>query len=83
MINIGIVGLGGMGTVHYHNYRHIDGCRVVAAVCNTEEGKERAKKFGLTAYSSVEEMAEKERIDCVDVCTPTYLHKQHVMEALK
>jgi predicted dehydrogenase len=83
MINIGIVGLGGMGTVHYHNYRHIDGCRVVAAVCNTEEGKERAKKFGLTPYASVEEMAEKERIDCVDVCTPTYLHKQHVMEALK
>ena len=29
MINIGIVGAGGMGTVHHSNYRHLDGCAVV------------------------------------------------------
>lgn len=28
MINIGIVGAGGMGTVHHSNYLHLDGCAV-------------------------------------------------------
>ncbi|UQT49270.1 Gfo/Idh/MocA family oxidoreductase [Flavonifractor plautii] len=32
MINIGIVGAGGMGTVHHSNYRHLDGCAVVGVV---------------------------------------------------
>jgi hypothetical protein len=32
MIRIGLVGTGGMGTVHYHNYQHIEGCEVAALV---------------------------------------------------
>ena len=29
-LNIGLVGVGGMGSVHYANYQHIEGCRVAA-----------------------------------------------------
>lgn len=82
MIRIGIVGLGGMGTVHYKNYQHIDNCKVVAAVSNSESSKEKAKQFGLTSYDSIKSMLENEDIDVVDICTPTYLHKDYVMEAL-
>ena len=32
MINIGIVGAGGMGTVHHSNYLHLDGCAVTGVV---------------------------------------------------
>jgi predicted dehydrogenase len=82
MIKIGIVGLGGMGTVHFKNYQHIDKCKVVGAVCNSESSRQKAVEYGLRPYRSVMEMIENEEIHVVDVCTPTYLHKKHVIEAL-
>lgn len=83
LVKIGIVGLGGMGTVHFHNYKHIDGYKVVAAVVNSEAGRKKAEEFGLKVYETIKDMLANEAIDCVDVCTPTYLHKEHVKEALK
>lgn len=82
MLKIGIVGIGGMGTVHYNNYMHIDGCKVVAAVCHSEQSKEKARKLNLTPYDDITAMANSEQIDIIDICTPTYLHKKHVMESL-
>lgn len=82
MMRIGIVGAGGMGTVHRSNYQQIDGCRVAAVVGKSAQDRERAAQWGLPHYGSVGEMAAREEIDLVDVCTPTFLHKQHVMESL-
>ena len=42
MIRVGIVGTGGMGTVHYTNYQYIEECQV-AAVCGNSE---KAEKWG-------------------------------------
>lgn len=78
MIRIGIVGTGGMGTVHYTNYQYIEGCEV-AAVCGNEE---KARSWGLPCYSDISVMAEKERLDVIDICTPTFLHYKQVKEAL-
>ncbi|NLI90572.1 MAG: Gfo/Idh/MocA family oxidoreductase [Epulopiscium sp.] len=82
MLRIGIVGLGGMGIVHYKNYLHIDGCEVVAAVCNSERSRKKAKEFNLTPYDDVRSMVTNENIDVIDICTPTYLHKKYVIESL-
>lgn len=82
MVKIGIVGIGGMGKVHYDNYLHIDGCKVVAAVCQSEQSREKAKELKLTPYDNIASMVNDEEIDVIDVCTPTYLHKKHVMESL-
>lgn len=82
MVNIGIVGLGGIGTVHYNSYLNIEGCRVVAAVCRSNKNKEKAAQFNLTPYDSISSMVKNENIDVIDVCTPTYLHREHVMESL-
>lgn len=82
MIKIGIVGIGGMGMVHYNNYLNIDGCKVVAAVFNSESSKEKIKELGLKAYDSIESMVKYEDIDVIDICTPTYLHKKQVIESL-
>ena len=49
MINIGIVGAGGMGTVHHSNYRHLDGCAVVGVVDPSPAGRERAAQWGVLA----------------------------------
>lgn len=82
MIRIGIVGLGGMGNVHYNNYQYIDDCVVVAAVCNSDRGRDRAKEFGVIHYDSITSMIEAEEIDVIDICTPTYTHKDYAIEAL-
>ncbi|GAP12672.1 predicted dehydrogenase [Longilinea arvoryzae] len=82
MIRIAIVGTGGMGTVHYNNYAHIDGCKVAALVGITEQSKACAAEWGLPLYADIQSMARAEGVDVVDVCSPTFLHKDHVMEAL-
>jgi predicted dehydrogenase len=82
MVRVGIVGIGGMGMVHYNNYQHIDGCKVVAAVCHSKQSKEKAISLKLTPYDDIESMAKSEKIDVIDICTPTYLHKKHVIESL-
>lgn len=78
MIRIGIVGTGGMGTVHFTNYQYIEGCRA-AAVCGS---REKASAWGLPCYTDISEMAQKEHLDVIDICTPTYLHYAQVKEAL-
>ena len=42
MIRIGLVGAGGMGTVHRSNYAHIEGCEVVAVVGTSPKDHENA-----------------------------------------
>jgi predicted dehydrogenase len=82
MIRIAIVGTGGMGTVHYSNYAHIDGCQVAALVGFTEQSKECSAKWGIPLFETITDMAKSVDVDVVDVCSPTFLHKGHVMEAL-
>ena len=83
MIKIGIVGVGGMGTVHYNNYLHLEDCRVVGLVTSSESGKAKAKQWGVPAFDTIRALVEHTGADVVDVCTPTYLHKSHVTQALE
>lgn len=41
---------------------------------NRDRANESAKKYGLTAYESYEEMLKNEKLDCVHICLPHYLH---------
>lgn len=82
-LRIGVVGIGGMGTVHISNYAHIPGA-VVAALCDpTDSGAQKAAELGVIAYSDIESMLAGEDLDVVDICTPTFLHKTHAMTALQ
>lgn len=81
-MNIGLVGVGGMGSVHYANYKEIEGCRVAAVCGSSKRAKETAEKWGIPCYPSIREMVENCDIDIVDICTPTYLHHDMVMESL-
>ena len=82
MINIGIVGAGGMGTVHHSNYRHLDGCAVVGVVDPSPAGRERAAQWGVPCYESITDLVDPGGVDVVDICTPTFLHRDNVMESL-
>ena len=71
-----------MGTVHYSNYAHIADADVVALVGINEQSRECAENWQLPLYSTISEMGQKQQVDVVDVCAPTFLHKPLVMEAL-
>lgn len=83
MIRIALVGTGGMGTVHYNNYTHIEGCKVTALVGVTDQSRDCSVQWGIPLYPDIESMAQAQQVDVVDICSPTFLHKEHVLQALR
>ena len=81
-MNILLVGLGGMGVCHYNNYQMIEGAHVAACVDKSENSRKTAASWGVPLYETITEACAKEAIDVVDVCTPTFMHKPLVLEAL-
>lgn len=81
-MDIALVGLGGMGAVHYHNYLHMDEARVVALVGMGEADERRAAEWGLPLYPTVTELLARHEVQLVDICAPTFLHKALALESL-
>lgn len=84
MLNVAIVGAGTMGRVHSSGYVNIPDVKVVA-VCDLrpEKGGEIAERHNSKYYCNFDEMLKKEKIDVVDICLPTYLHKEFALKAMK
>lgn len=82
MIKVGLVGAGGMGVVHYNNYKEIEGCSVVAVVGKSDNDIQKSKEWNIPCFRSITEMIENAEVDVVDICTPTFLHYEQVMESL-
>ncbi len=83
LLKIAVAGAGGMGSVHIRNYAHIEGCKVIAVCDPTEAGAAIGKEIGASVYADINEMLAQADVDVVDVCTPTFLHKEHVLAALR
>ncbi len=84
MIKVGLVGYGFMG--HMHAQCHVaTGKSQITAVADVEQDKrdEAKAKYGCEVYATVEEMLAQADIDMVDICTPTYLHAEHVIAAAR
>lgn len=82
MIKVGIIGVGGMGTVHLNNYAHIEDCKVVAISDPSPYAKQKADEAGIAWYADAAQMLSTEELDVADICSPTFLHKQNVMQAI-
>jgi len=83
IIGTGYIGLG----AHLPAYQKMqdEGLVRIAAVCDINEAalKTASEKFGVAAaFTDYHDMLEADGIDAVDVCTPNYLHKQPVVDAL-
>lgn len=82
-LNIGIIGCGRIAQRHAE---HISNKAKLVAVVDIipEKAEQLASKYGAKAYSSVEEMLDKEKnMDLVAVCSPNGLHAHHSIAALK
>ena len=84
MRKILLVGLGGMGKVHYLNLRQLkDRAVVAAAVGKGQADRETAGSYALPFYETMgEAFRDMPEINLVDITTPSFLHKDNVMEAL-
>jgi UDP-N-acetylglucosamine 3-dehydrogenase len=78
-----VIGAGTMGSVHAEAYAAMENVKLVGIVdIQKRRGDSLAEKLNTRAYLSYEEaMEHSERIDIVDVCLPTYLHKKYVIHA--
>ena len=82
---VGIVGCGGISRwAHYPFYKNDKRVKVVA-VCDIR--KERAEAFvrnfypEAAVYTDYRDLVAREDIDCVDICTPNYLHSEIAVAA--
>lgn len=98
MIRVGIIGLGGMGNMHFGCYQALHGAEVVAIADIQEErlqpGESSLKinigEGGATIdpdkhrlYTNPNDLINDAEVDLVDVCLPTFLHPEFCKKALE
>ncbi len=82
-MKVGLIGIGGMGFVHFNCYKKMEGIEIAVADVRVEMAKEKIKDSSIPVYASYEEMIEREQLDFVDICTPSYMHADMAVYALE
>lgn len=82
-INMGIIGLGWMGTYHLRHITEDIGISVTAAYDIDSERVDFAKECGLKGYNKLESFLGDKDIDLVLIATPNNTHKNLVISSLK
>lgn len=83
MVNIAVIGIGMMGQTHANAIRGMGAQMKLAAICGAdiEQDRQKASGYGCPYYTDLEEMLQKEAIDAVDICTPTFAHEEAIVKA--
>jgi predicted dehydrogenase len=97
-VNVAVVGLGFMGVTHLRAYQQVESARI-AAVCdavrlpvngvlqgvagNIKKSDDINLGAEVKVFRKLEEVLADPEIDLVDLCTPTPLHPEQAIAALK
>jgi predicted dehydrogenase len=82
MWKIGVVGAGTMGRVHTAAYGRMPHAQVVGiADIRRDAAQALAQTCAARPYASLEAMLAAQEVDVIDVCVPTYLHRECVLRA--
>jgi predicted dehydrogenase len=99
MIKVGLIGIGGMGRMHFNCYQNNPNAQIVA-ICDVDSAKlrgdwsgislnlddtksERVDLSGIETYSQIEEILAHPDIDLIDICLPTPLHAPTSIAAMR
>lgn len=91
-LNIAIIGMGFMGRAHSNAWSQLnkffdteyDICLKAVAGKNEERTRQFAKRWGYESYTTDwHTLLDREDIDVIDILTPTYLHKEMAVAAMK
>ncbi|MBQ8372509.1 MAG: Gfo/Idh/MocA family oxidoreductase [Clostridia bacterium] len=84
MIRVALIGIGGMGFVHYNAYKKVNDAEIVAvADPRVEMAKEKIGADNVNVYSHIDELLANEKVDMVDICTPSYTHADLAIKAME
>jgi len=82
MVKVGIIGAGFMGNMHAVCYSQLPDVKIAGiADIRGEKAKSLATKFKTIAYFDPEQLIKKEDVTLIDICLPTFLHKEYVIKA--
>jgi len=83
-MRIGILGAGNMGRTHAAAYARMPDVEIVAIVGRREARvKEVTDSFGGTALTDPWKVLDDDTIDAIDVCYPTFMHREYAVAALQ
>ena len=85
MFKIGLIGCGGMGSFHAKCYEALKDSAKVVAIADLDLSKAEAANtnHNATIYASAEELLNNAEVDIVDICLPTFLHKEYAVKAME
>lgn len=82
MTKVGIIGAGFMGSMHANVYNMLPDVKMVGiADTRGEKAKSLASKFKAIPYYDPGQLIAKQDIGVIDICLPTFLHKEFVIKA--
>jgi predicted dehydrogenase len=84
MVKVGIVGAGFMGSVHAEVYSQL-GVEIGGVAClESDRARELTRQYGGQCYpGDLDSLLSDESVDIIDICTPTHLHRDHVLMAAR
>lgn len=81
MLKIALVGVGGISGAHIPAWESMDDAELVA-ICDIRP--ERMENYpDKRHYTDFDEMLEKEDVDILDICLPTFLHADFAVKAME
>ena len=83
-LRVGVIGCGRISVMHFVSIASLDDTELVACCdIKPERAEEASREYGIPAYTSYEEMIEKEELDAVHLCLPHYLHSKVAIYAFE
>src|SRR5260221_8494125 len=83
-LRFGLVGCGVIGPLHAEAITSLPDAEVVAVTdIVAEKAQKLATAYGAQAYTDMDEMLEREKLDVVIICTPSGIHGEHACRAMR
>jgi len=82
MMRVALFGAGFVSGNHAAAYDKLPDTKLVAVMdAAADRAEKMAAEHGAHAYTDAETLFEKEKVDLVDICLPTFLHEKYVVMA--
>lgn len=83
MINVVICGSGFIGRIHAQAYKNLPDARIIGVMdANSGKGTKLSSELGVRLYESLDEVVKDDSVDMIDICVPTFLHREFVEKGL-